>query len=75
MKLVLDDGTEIPLKSCDFDDGDVVTDVLVGLSVSNVNDTLGLMHLASSPNSHSATRVGLAHFLTKAVDPYNALGD
>ena len=75
MKLVLDDGTEIPLKSCDFDDGDFVTDALVGLSVSNLDDPFGSMHFTSSPTSHSATRFGLAHFLTKAVEPYNALGD
>lgn len=75
MKLVLDDGTEIPLNSCDFDDGDVVTDALVGLSVSNLDDTFGSMYFTASPTSHSATRVGLAHFLTRAVDPYNALGD
>ena len=75
MKLVLDDGTDIPLKSCDFDDGDLVTDALVGLSVSNLDDMFGSMHFTASPTSHSATRLGLAHFLTRAVQPYNALGD
>lgn len=75
MKLVFDDGTEIPLNSCDFDDGDVVTDALVGLSISNLDDDFGSMSFTSSPTSHSATRVGLAHFLTRAVDPYNAPGD
>lgn len=71
MKLVLDDGSEIPLHPLDLEDGDFVTDAVVGLAVTNMDDSFGSMTFTATPTSHSATRLGLSHFLTTMTAPYD----